>query len=209
MTLPKPETDLAPGEGGPGEGRERSDPRRADIVEPEEEENEKKDTRRDTGFKRETDTDSQYIDYSYTYNPICLRCKMHRFCPKDRVPLVTASLEERGRGCRRRRRCRHPRVRTPRRMPAPILLECFTGSASRLRLDPPRIAPFRVRLPRAVRTRGFLPRAVHPGRAVDLDFAKRDPGGRGRSDFSTNGARIFPPMSSVRMSDEDPRDECP
>lgn len=55
----------------------------------------KKDTRRDTGFRRETNTDSQYIDYSYTYNPICLRCKMHRFCPKDRVLLVTASLEER------------------------------------------------------------------------------------------------------------------
>lgn len=55
----------------------------------------KKNTRRDTGFRREIDTDSQYIDYSYTYNPICLRCKMHRFCPKDRVLLVTASLEER------------------------------------------------------------------------------------------------------------------
>lgn len=90
------------------ETRGRSDPRRADIVEPEEEEEEekkkkekkkekktKKDTRRDTGFRRETDTDSQYIDYSYTYNPICLRYKMHRFCPKDRVLLVTASLEER------------------------------------------------------------------------------------------------------------------
>ncbi|KYN34921.1 hypothetical protein ALC56_10889, partial [Trachymyrmex septentrionalis] len=55
----------------------------------------RKNTRRDTGFRREMDTDSQYIDYSYMYNPICLRCKMHRFCPKDRVLLVTASLEER------------------------------------------------------------------------------------------------------------------
>jgi len=52
-------------------------------------------THADTGFRRETDTDSQYIDYSYTYNPICLRCKMHRFYPKDWILLVTASLEER------------------------------------------------------------------------------------------------------------------
>lgn len=150
----------------------------------------KKDTRRDTGFKRETDTDSQYIDYSYTYNPICLRCKMHRFCPKDRVLLVIASLEKRvsegGAAA--------AALAYTSRLPAPILLECLPkspaarlryGSASRLRLDPPRIAPseFDYRVPRVAKE--FLPAPFTPVER-DFDFAKRDPGGRGRSDFSTN-----------------------
>lgn len=66
-----------------------------DIVEPEgkEEENIYAETHR---IQKETDTNSQYINYSYTYNPICLRCKMHRFCPRDRVYLsYRESLEER------------------------------------------------------------------------------------------------------------------
>ncbi|KAL0122010.1 hypothetical protein PUN28_007063 [Cardiocondyla obscurior] len=155
----------------------------------------KKDTRQDTGYEKETDTDFQYIDYSYTYNPNCLRCKMHRFCPKDRVLLVTASLEE-----------RVSELPPPLPPPpsctysAPIVSteppRAFNGFVSCLRLDPSRIAPpeFDYRAPRE--TEEFL-LAAFAQVLQDFDFAKCNLGGHGRGDSSTNGTRTFPPTSSV------------
>lgn len=131
---------------------------------------------------------------------------MHRFCPKDRVLLVTASLEERtSEGGAAAVAVATLAYAPPRRLPAPVLLECLSkspiarlryGSASRLRLDSPRIAPseFDCRVPRERKSSSPCRPPRSSGILIMRSATRVDVG---RSDFTTNGVRVFPPTSFV------------